>query len=174
MAEFAEDVRHVCMGITLERALDISRSDLSQEAWIKIWLQLERFLVHQDSTAPRQQFRVWLKQTARHEMLRVLEKRQAQKRQPPTPLESANEIERYCKGDLNPSSYVRRDEERQRLLQAVEKLEEASRIAIELCFLEGCTVQSMANKLGLSYSEARTRLSRAVTELRNYFVDPFP
>ncbi len=174
VTEFAADVRHVCMAISLDNAQDLSRSDLNQEAWMRIWLQLNQFVVHHESTDPRQQFRVWLKQTARNEVLRVLEKRDAQKRKPPQPLQGEQQLDGVTQPDGSPSSHLRKEEEKQRLTTAIARLDEPLRSAIRLCFLESCSVQSMADQLGLSYSEARTRLARAVTELRKTFVDPFP
>ena len=173
IAEFAADVRQVCLGISLAATNDLSVSDLNQEAWCKIWLQLDRFLVHGDSTDPRQQFKVWLRQTARNEILHVLEKRQAKKRRPQQEIQHACHIDVPDK-DASPSSKLGRAEELHKLMQAIDKLDRLSRAAIVACFLEGRTVSAMADQLGLTYSEGRTQLSKAMDELRKHFVDPFP
>jgi RNA polymerase sigma factor (sigma-70 family) len=170
--EFEEDVRFVCLDFQLENTVDLSRSDLSQEAWIRIWVQMDRFQIQENSSNVKQQFRVWLRQIARNEMLRVLEKRHAKKRCPPTPVRNGDCLELQPLGDHSPSERFRQDDEMINLKMAIQRLDAISRAVIESCFLGGRTVKEMADKLGLTYSEARTRLSKALAELKTHLSDP--
>jgi RNA polymerase sigma factor (sigma-70 family) len=164
---FADDVRFACLGFQLEQTADLSRSDLLQEAWVKIWVKLGRFQFHGESTDSRQQFRLWLRQIARNEMINVLEKRLAKKRRPATPMRNGEWLDAAVTGDSSPSHQMRLDEEMTSLKTSLKRLDATSRAVIEACFMEGCTVKAMSEKLGLTYAEGRSRLSKALAELRS-------
>ncbi len=170
--EFADDVRYVCLDFQLENTADLSRSDLFQEAWVKIWVQMDRFQIQENSSNVMQQFRVWLRQIARNEMIRVLEKRHAKKRNPPNPVRNGVCLEIQPLDDHSPSERFRKDDEMINLKMAIQGLDAISRSVIETCFLGGRTVKEMADKLGLTYSEARTRLSKALAELKTHLGEP--
>ncbi len=170
--EFANDVRFVCLDFQLENTLDLSRSDLFQEACVRIWVQLDRFQIQANSSNVKQQFRVWLRQIARNEMIRVLEKRHAKKRSPTKPVRNDERLELQPISGNSPSELFRQDDEMMNLKTAIQGLDETSQAVIETCFMEGRTVKEMADTLGLTYSEARTRLSKALAELRRQLGDP--
>jgi RNA polymerase sigma factor (sigma-70 family) len=165
-SSFAEDVRLTCLDFQLEQTADLSRSDLLQEAWVKIWVQLGRFQVHEDTSDAKQQFRVWLRHTARNEMISVLEKRVAKKRSPAKPIRNGDWLDEAQGNDGTPSRLIGHAEELTNLKSAVERLDATSRAVIEACFMDGCTVKAMADRLGLTYAEARNRLSKALDALR--------
>ena len=172
--EYSNDVRFVCLDFQLENTLDLSRSDLFQEACVRIWVQIDRFVIQENSSNVKQQFRVWIRQIARNEMIRVLEKRHAKKRSPARPVRNDEHLELQPVDDHSPSERFRQDDDLVNLNLAIQRLSEASRAVIETCFLEGRTVKQMADKLCLTYSEARTRLTKALAELRRHIGNPNP
>jgi RNA polymerase sigma-70 factor (ECF subfamily) len=64
------------------------------------------------------------------------------------------------------SGRLERAEERERTLAAIRELPEASQAIVTLRYLEGRSAQEIAATLGLTPEAVRTRLSRALAQLR--------
>ncbi len=140
VAEFDKDVRFVCLQFQIEHVADISRADLLQESWVRIWYQMARFKIQERCNDARNQFRARICRVARNEIIHVLEKRQAQKRKPTQAVANIEDFQ-IADSEETPRGRVAHEEERRHLQLAVTEISADHRRAIEECFFRGKTVR---------------------------------
>lgn len=160
-----QDVRAVCFDFQMQGNGHLSRNDLFQEAWLKIWTQLDGFEIRGADDVVWVMFRKWARTTARNVMFNILEQQNAAKRNYGRRLRTLdrNEAEAPAK---SMSKHLIARENAGRISQAIELLPEESRMLIKKCFLDGYSVKDVSRQLNWTYETTRYRLSRAVSMLK--------
>lgn len=133
-------------------------ADASQEAFMKAYANLKMF--HGDS-----RFYTWLARIAVNEALTKLRKRLSHKQ---VSLDddnntTAHEITDYCD---NPEQKYAKTELQGIMAEAINGLTPALKMVLLLQYLEDCTSEQIARKLGLSVPAVKSRLMRARLKLR--------
>ncbi len=165
-----QDVRAVCFDFQMQGNGQLSRNDLFQEAWMKIWIRLDQFEIRGKDDLVWVIFRKWARTTARNVMYNVLEQQQAAKRKHSRPLTTLdrNEVDGPAE---TPSRNLIARENATRISQAIEQLPEESRILIQKCFINGNSVKDVTRQLNWTYETTRYRLSKAISMLRQLLTD---
>ena len=127
--------------------------DLSQEAWVKAWQRLAQF--HGDSS-----FATWI---TRIVINLCLDHIRRQKRVRAESIEALDEesggVERQMPVECaNPTEGLEKEEMRERIDEAMEKLTEAHRTVLVLHEFEGLEYKEIAKRVGISIGTVMSRL----------------
>ena len=163
MGAFRSIVQSVCHEFDMDDGGDLSRSDLVQTVWTKVLTQLPTFEVR-DAHGAAAQFRSWLKTTAKRALSDLFRARTAKKRRPKR-LERMDGSEPIAQGD-SPSQAAAGAELADHIAAALEQLDAESQSLVKMAFYDQMSLYAIAEELGLTYSQCRTRLGRAIEELR--------
>ncbi len=157
-------------------AARVDPSDVVQEVLVEADRKLDRYL----SERPLP-FLAWLRQLACDRMAalhrrHVCAQRRSVRREEPgvlaLPDESAAELAgRLVDSATSPTQHVVREEMRQRVRQALERLSERDREVLTLRHLEELSVADTAGVLGISEGTAKVRHLRALERLRTLLDD---
>lgn len=165
--EFSNEVRAVCFSFDVDEIAEISRADLVQDAWFKIWVQISRFHIYGDEATSKKMFRGWIRRIARHEMINTLKKNGARKRRPTTPIRQLSACPNPTRSSKSPSKLLMKFEEINQLNSAIARLSKESQVLIRSCFFDGKTMKQISIDLDMSYEQVRHRLAVAISNLRN-------
>ncbi len=165
--EFSNEVRAVCFSFDVDGIAEISRTDLVQDAWVKIWVQINRFRICGDEETSKKMFRGWIRRIARNEMINTLEKNGAKKRRPTTPIRQLSTSLNPTRSSKSPSKLLMKLEEIDQLNSAIGRLSTESQTLIRSCFFDGKTMKQISIDLDMSYEQVRHRLAAAISNLRN-------
>ena len=147
---------------------EISRSDLGQEIWLRVWSKLDTFHGNPEPATTLYQFKSWLRTTARNVILCELDKWTAQKRKHSKPVARIDDQlgDRLIDDIATASLIASGKEDRARIQQAIDNLsDENTRQIVKLRFFEGHTIQQIADETQLSYDQIRHRLNQALKHL---------
>jgi RNA polymerase sigma-70 factor, ECF subfamily len=150
--------------------------DLAQEAWLRTWQKLDQFQGGPDDAQTLERFRAWLRRIVERIGLNTLRARQADRRQPPGPVQSLDQLGREPSGfpqriePVSPASTppaLAEQEERIRLVRtALQKLpDEEDRDILRLRFIEGQSLRQIAQKLKRNHETVRQRFHAALRQL---------
>ncbi len=140
-------------------------ADASQEAFMKAYANLKMF--HGDS-----RFYTWLARIAVNEALTKLRKRLSHKQ---VSLDDENNTLTYEITDCcdNPEQKYAKTELQEIMAEAINGLTPALRMVLLLQYLEDCTSEQIARRLGLSVPAVKSRLMRARLKLRQRLTKHF-
>lgn len=140
-------------------------ADASQEAFMKAYANLKMF--HGDS-----RFYTWLARIAVNEALTKLRKRLSHKQ---ISLDDENNTLTYEITDYgdNPEQKYAKTELQEIMAEAINGLTPALRMVLLLQYLEDCTSEQIARRLGLSVPAVKSRLMRARLKLRQRLTKHF-
>jgi RNA polymerase sigma factor (sigma-70 family) len=164
ISQFQADVRGSSYDVQIEGA-DLSRSDLQQEVWLRVWCKLDQFVGSPDEAVCRVMFRRWLRTTSRRVILNVMQARRAERRRPPrTPL-SLDQFDGHSGRDPEdsdtPSRGIMEQEEVARVRAAIAAIPcPQSRRIIEMRYADGKSQREIALELTLSNEQVRAVLGR--------------
>ena len=127
--------------------------EVLQETYIRVWQKAERF----DST--KASAITWLAVLARNKAIDRLRQRTA----PSQDLDAAWQVE-----DEGPTAFelVERQQDRSRLADCLQELEERSRLAIKSAFLDGATYPQLAEREGVPLGTIKSWVRRGLQRLR--------
>ena len=127
--------------------------EVLQETYIRVWQKAERF----DST--KASAITWLAVLARNKAIDRLRQRTA----PSQDLDAASQVE-----DEGPTAFelVERQQDRSRLADCLQELEERSRLAIKSAFLDGATYPQLAEREGVPLGTIKSWVRRGLQRLR--------
>lgn len=166
--EFSKDVRAVGFGFDVEDDVEISRADLIQDAWVKIWVQIARFEIQGNDETAKKMFRAWIRRIARNEMINILGMNRAAKRRPPTRLRSIDEGGEPAQNRNSPSKMFSSIDELDRLNWAIQQLHEREKFLIRRSFFDKQSVKQIAADEGLTYGKVRYQIGMAITQLQHH------
>ncbi len=162
---------------------DESTSDLVQEAWMRAWRGIGSFRGGATGEETAAMFRSWVEQIAQRAGLNAQRDRATQRRAPPggavVSLDRAAPDSSFGPGvpapaspGPSPSSLARHDEETHRIHQALAAIADpAVRDVVRLRFFEELPLTQVAQRLGLSYDEARGRFESGLRILERLLGD---
>ena len=173
ISRFESVVETQCSRFTDQFGGDLSRSDLLQEVWLRVWSRIHQFTGVADGQVSQMMFRKWLRQTARHVILNVLEARAADKRQPENGRTICGaESLPGTESSQSPSRIAGRLEAHEQVRQAIQELTDTDvRQVIDLFFFEGRSLWQISERLELSYDKVRHRFHRALHDLQRVLFD---
>jgi len=146
-----------------------STSDLVQEAWLRAWQRIDQFSGAAEGEDTERMFRVWVDRIVQTVGLNARRDRNRKRRHPgravlplgPTAESGASEGPRAIDPearDPSPSSLVRREDEAEAVQKAIGGLSDPlDRAILEGRFFEGVTLQTMAQRLSLTYEQVKYR-----------------
>src|SRR5262249_23373616 len=141
-------------------------SDLVQQTLLRAHRNWDQY-----RGATDEQHAVWLRAILAHELadaVRKFERRGEDRRQALEALlnESSARLEAWLQSEsMSPSGRVERQEQLRRLAEALARLPEAQRTALELHHLQGLPVQRVGQQMGRSAASVAGLLRRELTEL---------
>ncbi|MEK7399921.1 MAG: sigma-70 family RNA polymerase sigma factor [Candidatus Poribacteria bacterium] len=139
--------------------------DLTQEAFIRAYMDLHQLKDHS-------RFASWLCQVAknicrmwnRHQKLDAVSLEQSIENQ-------ENGIMDIKDDDQNPAEMAEQQENQQRVLNAINSLQETDRAVVTLFYMDGLTYQEVSNFLDMSVPAVESRLHRARKHLKGELKD---
>jgi RNA polymerase sigma-70 factor (ECF subfamily) len=162
--------RMIAVRLDRRLAARVDPSDVVQEALAEAARRLDGYL-----RGPPLPFYPWLRHIAWERLVKVhrhhlyARRRTVEREEPPgLPDESAVELaERLLASHSGPSARLRRREQRDRVLAALEALPDQDRDVLVLRYLEDLPTAEAAAVLGVSDGAVKMRLLRAVQRLRD-------
>ena len=129
--------------------------DVAQEVFIRVWKRL-------DTCRDPERFAAWLLRIARNACLDHLRRRKAR---PPAQDVPADEMNALADTNPRPDVAVEKQDQRDVLEVAIQRLSPINREAILLKDIQGLPLEEMANMLDLPLGTVKSRCSRARVEL---------
>lgn len=153
------------LGRALREKLDVE--DVIQEAYLEAHRAFPAFRYQGDGAFTR-----WLCRIIENRIRGLADHHGAKKRQAPQGFARVSRIEEQVAASrTGPQTAVLRGERRERLVAAMDRLEEAEREALLLRFFQDRTIDEIAHVLGKSPSAARRLLGRATLRLGTLLLD---
>jgi RNA polymerase sigma-70 factor (ECF subfamily) len=160
------------IAVRLDRRLlaRLDPSDVVQEVLVEAHEKLDDYLQQ-----PPLPFYPWLRQRAWQRLLKIHEHHHAQKRNVrhegpevlALPEESLGELaERLATSGTSPSKHVIREEQRQRVREALGRLGKRDREVLVLRYLEQLSLAELADVVGTTEGAVKTRHARALLRLQ--------
>lgn len=169
LTEYSPLIRSVCNGFSPVSS-EISRSDLYQEALLRVWSKLIRFEGVDDENVCRMMFAKWLRSTTRHVALDLLDRQGAKRRTPHGDAGMLVALDGFasaiCETSTTPSQFVSEGEQAIRVRDAIASLDEPEGRIIQIVFFEELTLKQAAIALKITYDQARTRFAAAIEQLK--------
>jgi RNA polymerase sigma factor (sigma-70 family) len=162
---FGYIVEAACARIDIEDAAELSRSDLKQEVWLRVWSKIQSFECCNDADRVAPIFGSWLKTTARNVVLTVMERQRAKKRGFGQNYASINPQDIALEGNKTASGILATEEELLRLKAALDGLPAIDARIISMKFRESKTLHEIAAMTSLTFEQVRYRLVKAITKL---------
>jgi RNA polymerase sigma factor (sigma-70 family) len=166
-AELEPYMERVAREVAEPGAATESASDIVQEAKVRAWQRLAQFQGGTSDAHTRAMLHAWVGQIVRRVAWNVREARNALRRRAPNrvlvPIGGGGSSSRSQGAGLDPagsgatpSAAVRKDEEAWLVRLALEKAPDATgREVVRLSFFDGLSVRQAAERLGISYAQAR-------------------
>ena len=137
--------------------------DVMQQAYLQAFAHLSQF-------AGRAQFSTWLTRIAVHEALARVRRRAREAPFDPAEPRAEETMTSLRERTANPEQQAATSELRHLLESAIDKLPRGHRAVVMLRDVEGLSTAEVANSLGLSEENVKTRLHRARAALRRELV----
>lgn len=133
--------------------------EVVQDVFLAVWRDAGRFDPTRGALGP------WLYSLARHKAIDLVRREQThRKRAADVDLElevAADDVDREAWQNVR----------REKVVEAIQALPEAQRVALELAFFAGLTHVEVADKLGIPLGTAKTRIRTALLKLRDILGD---
>lgn len=155
---YGGSIRALCATLTPNRA---DADDLAQEAFVRAFRHLDRF-------DPERAFYPWLATIAyrlAHSWYRRDQRREDHR-------EAVVEQQRAGRAPSEPADEAMRDEQSERLWQAVRQLAPTQQCAVQLYYRDGLPVQATADVMGVTDGTVKTLLYRARQRLGELLREP--
>lgn len=168
--KYSYTIRHECCKYALHLPADLSLADLVQEVWFRVWTKLPQFKGDELEGDTALIFEGWMRKTARSVLNDLYRNRSAQKRMPEEAIqyfdEAANAYQNYRAHEAGPSSIFAKDEDAQRLHDAMIRYCDSNTLDIVNRYIsEGQSFKQIAESTGQTYEQVRYAFHTAMEEL---------
>lgn len=162
-----------------DAAADDSAADLAQDVRLQLWLKLGQFQGGPTDEQTLLAFRAWLRQVVYRQSLRRRRDRARHRRRPPGPLVSLDKPADSFDGrgldppasELTPQAAAQANETIAGVRSALDAIDSVDREIVQQRFAAGRSLRQVAQALGLSYDEVRSRFNRAMEQLEKRLND---
>ncbi len=165
IGHFGYIVEGVCSRMEIIDAAELSRSDLSQEVWLRVWCKINTFKCCSDPGLVKLTFRSWLRITAKNVILTVIEKRRAQKRGAGQNVADVDPRDLSYDESKTASAIAAKSEELARMEAAIARLPAVEARILFMKFHECKTMHEIAEDTSLTLEQVRYRLDRALRQI---------
>lgn len=167
---FSGSIRQECAKYGLSKHPDWSHSDLEQEVLLRVWMKIDQFKGAEQEEYAALAFEGWVRKTARSVLSNLQRDRNARKRMPEDGIGTFDEATQDYHHNHNrqrrPSSILARDEEVQRMREAMDRyLDARDREILNRYIVEGHSLKQISVQLSLTYDQVRYAFHAALTEL---------
>jgi RNA polymerase sigma-70 factor (ECF subfamily) len=150
----------VLLGQGLHARMD--GSDVAQEVHARIW---QEFVEFKGQSVP--ELRAWIDKILQHHITDCRRHHGAGKRDAGREVGGSDPFSDLAGQGTTPSQGAMRNEQQARLDEALEQLPENQREVFRLRFCEGLSFEEVAHRVGVTASNARVLMVRAMDRLRN-------
>lgn len=173
VTQFAGVIRQECARYVFSLAPDLSQADLEQEVILRVISRIHQFNGAEALEHLQAAFESWIRVSARSTLSNLHRNRNAQRRSPQNGMgafdESALDYHKHLQNQSGPSSILAKDEERERLIEAMNnRLDDRTREILTRYIVEGQTFRQICEDLSLSYDQVRYAFHKAQAELKNW------